>query len=88
MAAKPRKRRSKARTAQPRIPGTRRRPMGTAAEPALETAIRREMDRYDVSRSFVLAECAAYALGVTLAHHYKPQPRVLRVLQGGKRKAG
>ena len=70
--------------------------MGTAAEPVLEAAIASEMRRYRVSRSFVLATCAAFALGVDVdaQNTYKANPDaaprlyVVRGNQHRKRKAG
>lgn len=49
---------------QPRIIGTRRLPANTSLAKLLEEAIRTEMAAYNVSRSWVIASCCAYALGV------------------------
>jgi hypothetical protein len=54
---------------QARIPGARRLPVHSAFASQLETAIQREMRRYKVSRSFVIASCCAYALGVEAPDH-------------------
>lgn len=51
---------------QPRTPGIRRRPVGSAVDRAIERAIEREMDRYGVSRSFVIAVALAYTFGIQL----------------------
>lgn len=52
--------------AQPRTPGVRRQPVSSAVSHRIEAAIAREMARYDVSRSFVIAVACAHALGVKL----------------------
>lgn len=49
---------------QARIPGQRRLPANTALVKLLEEAIGTEMAAYNVSRSWVIASCCAYALGV------------------------
>ena len=49
---------------QPSIVGQRRLPAGTALLKRLEEAIQDEMRHYNVSRSFVIASCCAFALGV------------------------
>ena len=49
---------------QPRILGMRRLPANTALVKDLENAIQDEMAAYHVSRSWVIASCCAYALGV------------------------
>lgn len=51
-------------TRQPTIKGVTRRPVSSAFTPALDRAVAHEMRKYNVSRAFVLATCAAYALGV------------------------
>jgi hypothetical protein len=51
---------------QPRIPGTRRLPIGSAIDHAIERALNREMLRYGVSRSFVVAVALAYTFGIEL----------------------
>jgi hypothetical protein len=53
----------KART-QPRVVGVRRLPVNSAFAKELETAIADEMVNYNVSRSWVIASCCAYALGI------------------------
>jgi len=49
---------------QPRIVGQRRLPANTALAKLLEQAIQAEMEAYNASRSFVIASCCAFALGV------------------------
>lgn len=49
---------------QPRLKGERREPVSSAFMHELERAIRREMARFHVSRSFVIATAVAEALGV------------------------
>jgi hypothetical protein len=63
---------------QPRLVGVRRTPMGTAVISPLEDAIASEMRRYGVSRSFVIATCVAYALGVDEQADYAKVPAVHR----------
>lgn len=53
---------------QPRTLGEQRIPMGTCVQAEIEDAIQDEMRHFGVSRSFVIANCCAYALGVTLSH--------------------
>lgn len=48
---------------QPRYVGGRQ-PVTSGFIPDLEKAVRREMRKFNVSRSFVIATCVAYALGV------------------------
>lgn len=57
--------RSKVRS-QPRIPGHRRHHVGTALSQRIDRAVEREMARYGVSRSFVIAIAVAFALGVNV----------------------
>lgn len=45
--------------------------VGSRFVPKLEAAVEREMKRFKVSRSFVIAECVAFALGVKLDYSYK-----------------
>lgn len=59
------------RRPQPRIPGLRRQPVGTAFTPALKRAADREAARWGVARSFVLATAAAFALGVADQPDYR-----------------
>lgn len=51
-------------TTQPRLVGERRQPVSSAFMAELERAVRREMARFNVSRSFVIATAVAYALDV------------------------
>lgn len=52
------------RRSQPRLVGFSRRPVSSAFIDRLEKAVRAEMDRFGVSRSFVIATAVAHALGV------------------------
>lgn len=54
------------RQTQPRIPGTRRLPVSSAVNARIESAITREMSRFSVSRSFVIAVAVTHALNVKL----------------------
>ena len=58
---------------QQRIPGERRLPANTALAKLLETAIQDEMAVYNVSRSWVIASCCAYALGVEIPSYRDEQ---------------
>jgi hypothetical protein len=49
---------------QARIPGVKRRRYSTAVLNQIEAAIEREVARYAVSRSFVIANALAYAFGI------------------------
>lgn len=57
--------------AQTRVKGSKRIPMGTSVISPLERAVRAEMSRFKVSRSFVIATCVAYALNVNEQEDYK-----------------
>lgn len=48
-----------------------RQPVGSAFIPELERAVNREMTRFQASRSFVIATCVAFALGVDDQADYK-----------------
>ena len=50
---------------QPRIKGYTRRPYNTAVIDQIEKAIEKECARYDVSRSFVIANALAYTFGIS-----------------------
>jgi len=53
--------------------GKHRKPLTGYMEKAIRQAIKREAERYNVSRSFVVAVACAYALGVDLGEQtYKP----------------
>jgi hypothetical protein len=70
-------------TTQPRLVGERRQPVSSAFMAELERAVRREMARFHVSRSFVIATAVADALGVESQPHYaafKPGPKLLRIV--------
>lgn len=49
---------------QRRIPGLKRKPMSTAVLAEIELCIEREMARYGVSRSFVIANALAYTFSI------------------------
>jgi len=61
---------------QPRIKGYTRTPMGTAVVDQIEKAIRKEMARYGVSRSFVIANALAFTFGIETASYI---PKIRRV---------
>ncbi len=65
------KQRSRRPRSQARIPGLRRLPMGTAVGLKLETAVRKEMARYGVSRSCVIANALSYTFDIPLEDTYK-----------------
>jgi hypothetical protein len=62
---------------QPRYRGGRI-PVHSAFIPGLEQAIQREMARFGVSRSFVIATATAFALGVD------DQPDYKKLREGGR----
>lgn len=65
---------------QPRTRGAHRLPVGSAFRPEVERAVQREMARFDVSRSFVIATAVAHALGVAEQERYtEGAPRVVRL---------
>jgi hypothetical protein len=51
---------------QPPLPEGPRQPIGAAVAHDIERAIEREMQRYRVSRSFVIAVALAYTFGIEL----------------------
>lgn len=51
---------------QPRLMEGRRAPITSAIAHDIERALAREMDRYGVSRSFVVAVALAYTFGIEL----------------------
>ena len=61
---------------QPRIKGVTRTPMGTAVIDQIERAIQKEMARYGVSRSFVIANALAFTFGIKTASYI---PEIRRV---------
>lgn len=61
------------RRAQPRLHGVRREPVGSAFTPALKRAADREAARWGVTRSYVLANAAAFALGVDAPDYKTPR---------------
>lgn len=63
-------------TSQPRFVGGRI-PAHSGFIPELEKAVQREMRRFGVSRSFVIATCVAFAMGV----EDQPDYRKLNVKQ-------
>jgi hypothetical protein len=74
---------------QPRIPGYRRTPMGTAVITEIERAIRKEMKRYDVSRSFVIANALAFTFGISTASYITSKEAPAKnVVRFRKQKAG
>lgn len=68
---------------QRRIPGFKRKPMSTAVLTEIEQCITREMARYGVSRSFVIANALAYTFSIDF-ESYLPEkeskngPRAVR----------
>lgn len=56
--------------------------VGSAFIPPLEQAVQKEMRRYNASRSFVIATCVAYALGVDDQADYR------KILTEVKKKVG
>lgn len=75
---------------QARVVGVRRERLSLSAERAIDKAVRAEARHFGCSMSFVLAVCAADALGVPLGSEarYRPSNRVLRVIQGGRDRHG
>lgn len=61
---------------QPRIKGMTRTPMGTAVIDQIERAIQKEMARYGVSRSFVIANALAFTFNIKTASYI---PEIRRV---------
>jgi hypothetical protein len=55
---------------QPRYLGGRQ-PVNSAFIPDIEKAVEREMKRFNVSRSFVIATCVAFALGIDEQPDYR-----------------
>jgi hypothetical protein len=55
---------------QPKYVGGRL-PVGSAFAPPLESAVKQEMRRFNASRSFVIATCVAFALGVEEQPDYR-----------------
>jgi len=49
---------------QKRIPGMRRKHYGTAVEKKIEEALEKEVARYGVSKSFVIANALAYVFDI------------------------
>ena len=68
---------------QRRIPGVTRRHMSTAVLKEIEQCIDREMARYGVSRSFVIANALAYTFSIDFESYLpekevKSGPRIVR----------
>jgi hypothetical protein len=61
-----RKRATPARRNQPRLPNGRRQSIAAAVAHDIERALEREMRRFGVSRSFVVAVALAYTFGIDL----------------------
>ena len=57
---------------QKRINGYRRARMSTAVESQIEAAIKKECARYDVSRSFVIANALAFTFSIEV-DQYTPK---------------
>lgn len=74
---------------QPPFKGGRT-PAFTGLIPGLEAAIQKEMDRFGVTRSFVIATACAFALGIEDQPNYRPEsprvPRHLTLVDLNKRK--
>lgn len=68
---------------QPRYVGGRI-PAHSGFIPALEHALRKEMRRFGVSRSFVIATCVAYTLRVEDQPDYAKLPAVIRLVDNKK----
>lgn len=68
---------------QPRTRGLKRLPVGSAFQKEVEAAVRREMRRFGVSRSFVIATATAWALGVKEQPRYDEEGKVRRFRRAG-----
>ena len=71
---------------QPRIRGVVRTPQHTAVADAIERAISRECTRYNVSRSFVIANALAFTFGIETADYLPAKTIAFR--QRKQRRAG
>ena len=70
---------------QRRIPGVHRKAMSTAVLKEIELCIEREMARYGVSRSFVIANALAYTFSIDFESYLpdeKPKKTQLRKVRG------
>jgi hypothetical protein len=63
-------------------------PVGSAFVTQLEQAVERECKRWNVSRSFVIATCVAFALGVDdqADYHKTPKTKVTHTRKGKPQK--
>jgi len=57
---------------QKRIPGMRRKHYGTAVEKKIEEALEKEVARYGVSKSFVIANALAYVFDIEVEDYTDP----------------
>ena len=70
---------------QRRIKGYTRKPYGTAVIDSIERAIEKECARYNVSRSFVIANALAYTFGIKTESYI---PKEKKVVKFTKRRLG
>lgn len=71
---------------QPRHRGVTRQPIGTSVIDAIERQLEREMKRWNVSRSFVVATVLAYHFNVNEQDDYRQldEPRVVTFPRRGR----
>jgi hypothetical protein len=63
---------------QPRVPGGRRQ-YSVGADAAIERAIEKECDRYDITRALVIRNALAFTFNIDLYAYESKKPKIRRV---------